>query len=222
MFLLVPFLSLPSLLALEPIKLVEPVVDPQYLVPVSPNGRQAAAAIEKLLGTRWGYGTMIYTDSTGAAFVVSVWGKDHTESDREHALHNFVTLIEVSLHGDGDAIRAMPKKQIELPIDVELATAVQRAWAVMLLKTRYPTNRYLGGDGWQTEFSVWVSGAGAVFGQLWSPSNGLPKELMDLGFALADYCKSPEAERTKKREKLMRWLADFAERAQKSSPAEVR
>jgi len=96
---------------------------------------------------------------------------------------------------------------------VDFAIAVQRAWAAMLLKTRYPARQYLGLDGWRTEFSVSVRGEGAVYGQLWSPSEGLPKELMDLGFALADYCKAPESERPEKRKKLMRWLEDFAKRA---------
>lgn len=205
-----------SAIASEPIKLPGPTVHPKYLVPVSPSGRQAEMAIERLLGDRWGNGTMIYTDSTGAAFVVSVWGKDYAKYDYDHALHNFITFIEASVEGEGDSTRAIAKKETDVPIDVDFATAVQRAWASLLLKTRYPTTKYLGLDGWQTEFSVSVRGTGPVYGQLWSPSEGLPKELMDVGFALADYCKTPEGERPEKRKKLMQWLENFTKRAEAS------
>jgi hypothetical protein len=202
-----------STIALDPMKLQGPYVSPKYLVPVNPSGRQAEGAIERLLSNRSGNGTMIYTDSTGAAFVVSVWGKDYANHDYDHALHNFITFIEVWVEGEGDLMHAISKKEIDVPIDVDFATAVQRAWAAMLLKTRYPTSQYLGLDGWQSEFSVSVRGAGPIYGQLGSPAEGLPKEMIDLGFALADYCKTPESERAAKRKKLMQWLNDFAVRA---------
>jgi hypothetical protein len=212
------FVVAASAIAADPVKLPGPTIEPKYLVPVDPHARQDEEAIEKLLGDRRGSGTMIYTDSTGSAFVVSVWGKDYANYDYEHALHNFVTFIEVSLQGKGDFTRAVAKKEMEVAIDADLAIAVQRAWAAMLLKTRYPTSQYLGLDGWQTEFSVSVRGAGTVYGQLWSPSNGLPKELMDLGFALVDYCKAPETERPERRKKLKQWLEDFAKRAERATP----
>ncbi len=199
-------------IAADPLKLTGSVKSPKYLVPIDPHTRKDEEAIEKLLGDRWGYGTMIYTDSTGRAFVVSVWGKDYANYDYEHPRQNFITLIEVSLTHEADSTHAIPTKEIEVPINVELAIAVQRAWAAMLLKTRYPTTPYLGLDGWRTEFSVGVRGAGAVYGQLWSPSDGLPKELMDLGFALADYCKAPQHERFDKRKQLLQWLQDFTKR----------
>lgn len=201
--------------ALNPVQLDQPTIHPEHLVPVSPYGREAQVAIEKLLEKRWGEGTMIYTDSSGKAFVVSVWGKDHVEYDDDHALHNFVTLIEAKLEGGADSMRATIQQEFEIPIDVSLATAVQRAWATMLLKTRYPKNQYMDVDGSQAEFSVSIRGAGAVFGQLPSPSRGLPKEFMNLGFDLADYCKTIESERSKKREELIKRLQDFEKRAAK-------
>jgi hypothetical protein len=153
---------------------------------------------------------MIYIDNH-RDFVVSVWGKDYANGDYKHALHNFITFIEVEPR-DGATAK---KPFIEVSISASLAAAVQRAWAVMLLKTRYPTNRYLGGDGWETEFSVSVQGAGLIHGRAWSPVKGLPKDLMDLGFALTDYCKTPEAQRTKKSDALIARLDEFATRAAK-------
>lgn len=212
---LLPLLVLtfvPSLFALDPVKLGGPPIHPKYLIPVNPQDRQYEEGIEKLLGSRWGKGTMICTDSpySGGDFVISVWGKGSSNHNSDQALHNFITFIEVARGGTGHAVK---KKDIDVAIDSELATAVQRAWATMLLKTRFPAGRYLGADGWQTEFSVWIRGLGGVYAQLWSPSEGLPKELMDIGFGLADYCRAPEAERTEKRKKLMQWLNDFATRA---------
>jgi hypothetical protein len=207
-----------SAFALEPTQLGESRQgSPEYLVPVSPNGRQHEAAIEKLLGSRWGNGAMIYLGTSGENFAVSVWGKDYApKNSGEHALNNFITFIEVAFEGQEDSIRAVATKELQVPIDSDFAIAVQRAWAAMILKTRYPKNRYLGGGGFQTEFSVWVKGVGGAFGQLWSPRSGLTKELMDLGFALADYCKTPESERPNKRDKLVKWLADFEGRVQQS------
>ncbi len=208
---LLGLLSVTSALALEPIKLSEPPMGPKYLVPVEPFGREYEKSILALLGERWGSGTMIYYDSTDD-FVVSVWGKDYENDDHKYHLHNFVTLIEVSQTDAG----AVAKSQLDVPIDVDFSVAVQRAWATMLLKTRYPIHRYLGVDGWQTEFSVAVQGAGDVYGQLWSPSEGLPKEFMDLGFALVDYCKTKESSRKEKRNKLVRRLKDFEDKVSRA------
>jgi hypothetical protein len=201
-----------AVFALEPIRLVEPSFEPAYLVPVNPENREYEVAIQKLLAKRWGNGTMIYTESTydHHDFVVSVWGKDHPRDDNKHFLHNFITVIDVA--PSKNRTGAVRTKEIDIAIDEEFAIAVQRAWAAMLLKTRYPTNPYLGLDGSQTEFSVWVGGAGTLYGQLWSPSEGFPKELMDIGFALADYCRTPESGRPEKRNQLMRSLQDFEKR----------
>lgn len=178
---------------------------PKYLAPVNPNDRAYEQAIEKLLDGRQGRGTMIYTESPYAEgdFVISVWGKDRSDRDVDHPLNNFLTLIKVSPGKPGEAIR---KAEIETPIDAHLATSIEKAWANVLLKTRYPQGPYLGLDGWQAEFSVFVRRMGTLYGQLWSPSEGLTKELMDVGFALSKYVEASAEERVLMRKTLMRRL----------------
>lgn len=184
---------------------------PKYLAPVNPNDRAYEQAIEKLLDGRQGRGTMIYTESPYAEgdFVISVWGKDRSDRDVDHPLNNFLTLIKVSPGKPGEAIR---KAEIEIPIDAQLATSIEKAWTAILLKTRYPEGPYLGLDGWQVEFSVFVRRMGTLYGQLWSPSKGLTKELMDVGFALSKYVEASEQERVLMRNKLMQRLDDLGTR----------
>lgn len=181
---------------------------PEYLVPVNPNDRPYEQAIEKLLNGRQGRGTMIYTESTyaGGDFVISAWGKDRSDDDVDHPLNNFLTLIKVSRGNTGGAIR---EAEIEIPIDAQLAMSIEKAWAAVLLKTRYPAAPYLGLDGWQVEFSVFVRRMGTLYGQLWSPSKGLTKELMDVGFELSKYVEASEEERVVLRKALIRRLDDL-------------
>lgn len=197
--------SLTSAHGLEPIATVGPPIQPDYLIPINPTERKYESEIEKLLGNRSGNGTMIYTEATssGRDFVVSAWGRDYV-NDRHQK--NFITLVEVSLESGGGLLK---KYDSDVPIDSEFAIAIQRAWATMLLKTRFPEHRHRGADGWQTEFSVFVRGLGAAYGQLWSPSEGLPKELMDIGFCLADFCKLPEEKRKESREAILQRLNAF-------------
>src|SRR3954453_6325989 len=112
-----------SLFGLEPIKLPEPPVEPTFLAPVNPEGREYAASIRMLLGKRWGKGTMIYIESTynRRDFVVSVWGKDHADYNYNHALHNFVTVMEVAPSKQGTA--AIRTDDIDVPIDDDFAIA---------------------------------------------------------------------------------------------------
>jgi hypothetical protein len=154
---------------------------------------------------------MIYTESPYAEgdFVISAWGKDRSDRDVDHPLNNFLTLIKVSPGKPGEAI---PKAEIEIPIDAQLATSVEKAWTNVLLKTRYPPGPYLGLDGWQVEFSVFVRRIGTLYGQLWSPSKGVTKELMDLGFALSKYVEASEQERVLMRSKLMQRLDEIGTR----------
>jgi len=139
----------------------------------------------------------------------SAWEKPDPKSKKVDKWLTFLTF-------KNSKEKAIVEDQVDLPIDDEFAVKIQRAWATMLLKTRYPENEYLGADGFDVEFSVWVTGIGGVYGQLWSPSSGLTKELMDLGFALADYCRTSEAERAKRRGGLLYRLEDFARRAGQS------
>ena len=181
---------------------------PKYLVPVNPNDRAYEQAIEKLLDGRQGRGTMIYTESSYAEgdFVISAWGKDRSDRDADHPVNNFLTLIKVSPGKPGEAMR---KAEIEIPIDAQLATSIEKAWTTVLLKTRYPHGPYLGLDGWQCEFSVFVRRMGTLYGQLWSPSQGVTKELMDVGFALSKYVEASEQERVLLRKTLILKLEDL-------------
>jgi hypothetical protein len=189
----------------------EGTTHPKYLVPVNPNDRAYEQAIEKLLDGRQGRGTMIYTESSYAEgdFVISAWGKDRSDRDVDHPLNNFLTVIKVSPGRPGEAIR---EAEIEIPIDAQLATSIEKAWTAILLKTRYPESPYLGLDGWRVEFSVFVRRMGTLYGQLWSPSKGLTKELMDVGFALSKYAEASEQERVLMRNKLMQTLDDLGTR----------
>lgn len=208
-----PFLSiflLPlSLFAVEPVELNKHQAELEYLVPVSPHGREFEAAVEKILGNRWGKGTMIYNASSVGDFAVSVWEKNSQDGNHERSAKNFLTFVELSPGKNGP----VAKRQIDIPIDSDFSTTVQRAFANVLLKSRYPRNEYMGADGWTVEFSVWITGLGGVYGQAWSPTKGLPKELMDIGFALAEYSKTPENERLDRRSKLIQWLQAFAKKA---------
>lgn len=198
---------------LDPVKLGEPSVRLEYLVPVDPQNRQYPGAIQKLLGKHWGEGTMIYTDSpyAGADFAVSVWGEDYQNYDYDHPTHNFITLLEVSPSGENAT--AVVRKELTIPIDSDFAIAVQRAWAAMLLNVRYPSGRYRTLDGSLTEFSVWVTGAGGVYGELSGTAKGLAKELQDIGNALANYCRASEHERRETRDSIVVRLRNFGQRA---------
>jgi len=192
----------------DPVRLKYQPTEPSFLVPVSPNGRDYQEAVQKILGNRWGFGTMIY-DTVDQFFAVSVWGKDYANYDYDHPLHNFITYLEL----DGASGDTKAKKDFDVPIDIDFAMTVQRAWATMLLKSRFPEKSFLGADGYTAEFSVSIRGVGGVYGYTWSPSDGLTKEMVDLGFVLADYCKASAAERSQRREKLMARLKEFQEKA---------
>lgn len=210
-------MALLSLLLLSPLSAASgATTHPEYLVPVNPNDRPYEQAIEKLLDGRQGRGTMIYMESTYAEgdFVISAWGKDRSDDDVDHPLNNFLTLIKVSPGKPGEAIR---EAEIEIPIDAQLAMSIEKAWAAVLLKTRYPDGPYLGLDGFQVEFSVFVRRMGTLYGQLWSPSRGLTKELMEVGLVLSKYVEASEQERVVMREKLIRRLDDLASKAQGGS-----
>jgi hypothetical protein len=120
-----------------------------------------------------------------------------------------LTLIKVSPGKTGEAIREV---EIEIPIDGQLATSIEKAWTAVLLKTRYPEGPYAGLDGWQVEFSVFVRRMGSLYGQVWSPSKGLTKELMDVGFGLSKYVEASEQDRILMRNKLIQTLDDLATR----------
>ena len=77
--------------------------------------------------------------------------------------------------------------RIERQIGHELAVAIQRTWARMLLLTRYPTGSWRGLDGATYRFSTFVRGMGRLEGEIWSPDTGLPAEMVALGEALMEF-----------------------------------
>ncbi len=134
-FILVFFTS--SVIAVEPIQLKKHQTEPRYLIPVSPDGREYEAAVQRLLGNKWGKGHMICNGSAVGDLAVSVWGKGYKNYDHERSIDNFITLIKISRGKRGP----ISESQVNVPIDADFAVAVQRAWASMLLKTRYPQNK---------------------------------------------------------------------------------
>jgi len=98
-------------------------------------------------------------------------------------------------NNDGKKVRKVQVARVDREISLELAVAIQRAWGKMLLQTRYPSHASGGVDGVCYEFSVWVRGMGDIYGQTWSPENGLPAEMVSLGeslIGLASDKKVPE------------------------------
>ncbi len=176
-----------------------------YLMPIKPV-RPYEESVEKLLGNRWGGGTMIYrdvTDVTGETFAVSVWGKDNERKT--------LTYLRLARKGDSPKL----KDEVNLPIDGEFSGAIYDAWSAMLLKTRYPEKLVVSTGGWNVEFSASIRYAGAVYGQC-TPVKGFSKELMDFGFELKDYCTAKEADRKAKRDSMIPRLKDFTTRVEHS------
>jgi hypothetical protein len=57
----------------------------------------------------------------------------------------------------------------------------------MLLLTRYPTGVSRGLDGTIYRFSTFVRGMGDLEGETWSPDDGLPAEMVELGKSIRDF-----------------------------------
>jgi hypothetical protein len=72
-------------------------------------------------------------------------------------------------------------------------------------------------DGYAAEFSVYVRGAGVLHGITHSPEIGLPKEFVEIGLQLVDYCSASEKERPSKRNVIIERLEKFTHEAAKAS-----
>ncbi|MDC7825774.1 hypothetical protein PQS90_11510 [Pseudomonas sp. BLCC-B13] len=83
--------------------------------------------------------------------------------------------------------------RIEREISPQLAIAIQRAWAGMLVETRYTKDFSSGLDGATYQFSVWITGLGKLYGETHSPKGGRPAEIVSLGQALIDYAENGKA-----------------------------
>ncbi len=72
-------------------------------------------------------------------------------------------------------------------ISKELAAAIQRTWAKILLQTKYPKSSYSGLDGVTYLFSVWIKNLGTLEGKTWSPRTGIVREIVEIGEAITTF-----------------------------------
>lgn len=173
-----------------------------YLMPINPV-RPFEQSVERLLGKRWGRGTMIYRDVMEQSFAISAWGGDNKPK----------TLTYLKLTREGESTRVIAEANVA--IDDEFAEGIEEAWSAMLLKTRYPDKLFSSNHGWDVEFSAWIQYAGGVYGR-GTPIMGVSKELMDFGFTLRDYCLADQQKRQTERDELIPRLKEFAARVKES------
>ncbi|PYJ84135.1 MAG: hypothetical protein DME22_13885 [Verrucomicrobia bacterium] len=199
---------------------------PDHLEPVPlRSGEYSRMIEERLLVTTGDYGRMILLPSFEGETAISIYGSDFTEEypKQPRTFHITVTKADKSLYltlprGHHKDPGPRPKIiRLDVKIDRDFAVAIQRAWATMLLNTRYPLKSYAGLDGFTAQFSVFVRGAGVLHGQIWSPNHGLPKEFVEIGRQLIDYCSTSEKERPAKRARVMERLEEFTREAAKAS-----
>jgi len=99
--------------------------------------------------------------------------------------------MELDIHVTKD----LNKKSVE--IAPEFADAILGAWDSVLRKTRYPEADYRGLDGATYQFYCRYG----LFGEIWTPSTGLPRMITDLGHELCAVAKADEKDRKKHTEK---------------------
>lgn len=165
----------------------EELVKPTYLSPV----RSSSAADGTLLVTKGKIATLKVFPSFEASWAIAI-----DETIPEAARSKYPHWQLVPLHERLYSITATvapdePKESSQTPrwerqISHELAVAIQRAWARMLLLTRYPAGVSRGLDGTLYRFSTFVRGMGVLEGETWSPDEGLPAEMAGLGKSIRD------------------------------------
>ncbi len=99
---------------------------------------------------------------------------------------------------DIEVTRDLNEKSVE--VAPEFAAAILSAWESVLRKTRYPEVDYRGLDGATYQF---YSRYG-LFGEIWTPSTGLPRMITDLGHELCAVAKADEKDRKKHTEKSLK------------------
>jgi hypothetical protein len=104
-----------------------------------------------------------------------------------------------------------PVIEVKRQISAPLAIAIQRVWARVILKTRYPAHPSDGLDGATYDFSVFVRGYGFVEGQTWSPRTGVPAKMVELGEVLRVLANDEQ----EKEEPLIERLKKFEEQVAK-------
>jgi hypothetical protein len=79
-------------------------------------------------------------------------------------------------------------------ISKELAAAIQRTWAKMLLQTKYPKSFSRGNDGVTYLFSVWIKNLGTLEGETWAPRKGLVREIVENGEAITNFASETKGD----------------------------
>lgn len=112
----------------------------------------------------------------------------------------FITVTEIP-HGLWntmiEARRSTPEETIEVQrvtreISLELAVAIQRVWARMLIQTKYPRGYRSVMDGVFYDFSGFVLGLGLLHGQAHSPDSNLLLELISKGREIREFAANKE------------------------------
>ncbi len=183
---------------------------PDHLVPIKPFiDKYSQLIANKLLVTPGDYGRMVFLPPFRAEYALSVYGDHNAENDILKPRSFYITLTRATKSIWGSMPENNPEKKqqdfeverIDVTIDKVFAVAIQRAWAKMLLRTHYPNKAYEGFDGYTVQFSVFVLNEGDIYGEIGTPDHGLPKKLVDLGVALAEFCNlSVDQRRSKERE----------------------
>ncbi len=96
-------------------------------------------------------------------------------------------LDESTMALDIRVTNELNKKSLE--VTKEFAVAVCAAWESVLRKTRYPERGYRGLDG--TTYQFYRSPE--LHGEIWSPTEGLPSMLTDLGSKLVELARAEKA-----------------------------
>ncbi len=197
--------------AADPLEL-EQGDEPSHLEPVPPRLYEYSRIENQLLVTSGDYGRMILVPCFEAPTALSVYGSELTDEYPKEPRSFHITVTKANKSRSA----RLKITRLDVTIDREFAVAIQRAWATMLLNTHYHQKSHLVMDGYTAEFSVFVRGAGILYGRIQSPERGLPKEFVEIGLQLVDYCSASEKERSTKRKVIIERLEKLTLEAAKA------
>ena len=202
--------------------------DPNHLEPVDAHSSAYRENLAKcLLVTSSELGLMITLPSFEPESAVAIYGTGATTTslpslDPDPKPEDipedkfFVTSTKAKQRIPGTVIPDDAKIEVvrhDLQISKQLAVAIQRAWARMLLRTKYPETSYAGLDGERYEFGLFVRGIGDLKGEIWSPSKGLPAEIVALGKKLETFAEAEKPLSVEGEAELIKELKAFEARA---------
>lgn len=165
------------------------------------------------------FGLFLTKPSFGAESCVSVHDVIGEEVEKRHGgwwevpddeKTYFITVTQASEslwysmaeNNQGQKDKKVEVERFDREISLELAIAIQRVWAQMLLLTKYPSKSAVGNDGATYQFSVWVQGLGDLNGQTWSPKEGLLSDFVSLGNRLEKFVREEDSKEDALKEKL--------------------